>query len=64
MREKLLVYILLLRNSMILKLQEKISFSKNILITQGCDFCILIHSTCKISGTSPARQALKAMIPS
>ena len=46
--EKLLVYRLLLRNSMILKLQEEISFSKNILITQGCDFCILIHSTGKI----------------
>ena len=46
--EKLLVYRLLLRNSMILKLQEEISFSKNILITQGCDLCILIHSTGKI----------------
>ena len=48
--EKLLVYSLLLRNSMILQLQKKIPFSKNILITQGCDLRILVHTPCKVTG--------------
>ena len=48
--EKLLVYILLLRNPMILKLQKKITLSKNILISKCCNLGILIHATDKIAG--------------
>ena len=46
--EKLLVYGLLFRDPMVLKLQEEISFSKNILITQSSNLSILIHATGKI----------------
>ena len=46
--EKLLVYCLLLRNSVILQLQKEISFSENILIAERCDLCILIHTTGKV----------------
>ena len=48
--QKFLIYYLLCRNSMILQLQEEVSLSKDILITQRCCLCIFIHSSLKISG--------------
>ena len=45
----LLIYILLLGNSMILQFQEKVSLSKNILVSQCSRFCILIHPSGKKS---------------
>ena len=47
--EKLLVHILLLRYPMILQFQEKVSLSKNILISQCGSFGILIHSPGEIT---------------
>ena len=47
--EQLLIYILLLGNSMILQFQEKVSLSKNILVSQCSRFCILIHPSGKKS---------------
>ena len=46
--EKLLVYPLLLRDSMILHFQEKVPLSKNFLIPQGCFFPFLIETSGKI----------------
>ena len=46
--EKLLVYPLLLRNSMILHFQEKVSFPENFLIAQGCFFPFLIETSGKV----------------
>ena len=47
--QELLVYQFLLRQTMILKLQEEVSFSKDFLITKGGAFCLFIHASYKIS---------------
>ena len=46
---QLLVYQLLIRDSMILKLQKIIPFSENLLILQSPVFCLFIHPFGKIS---------------
>ena len=48
--QKLLVYILLFRNSMILKLQEKIAFAENFLIAEGRLLSVRVHSSVKEPG--------------
>ena len=48
--QKLLVYQLLLGQTVILELQEKIPFAEDFLITKGGAFCLFIHTSYKISG--------------
>ena len=47
--QKLLIYQLLLGQSVVLKLQEEISFSKDFLVTKSGAFRLLIHAPHKIS---------------
>ena len=47
--QKLLVHQFLLGQSMVLKLQKKVPFPKDFLIPEGGAFCLLIHTSCKIS---------------
>ena len=47
---QLLIDHLLLWNPVILKFQKKVPLSKNLLISEGSLFAILIHSFLKISG--------------
>ena len=48
--QQLLIHQLLIRNPVILQLQEEISFSENFLIAEGRFFPFLIHSSGQISG--------------
>ena len=47
--QKLLIDILLFRNTMILQFQKEISFPENILITKSSFFGIFIHPSCEKS---------------
>ena len=48
--QKLLVYILLFRDSVILEFQEKVSFAENFLITEGRLLSVRVHSSVKEPG--------------